>query len=64
MVFREPGCDLQEGIGPFGVLPGTGFLFFGGVVDLDHFFNRGLDRDENFAIKVCLKFFNQSLNEK
>jgi len=34
------------------------------VVDLDHFFNRGLDRDENFAIKVCLKFFNQSLNEK
>jgi len=34
------------------------------LVDPDHIFNQDCDRDENFTIKVCLKFFNQGLMKK
>jgi hypothetical protein len=31
------------------------------LIDPDQVFDRDHDRDENFSIKVCLKFFNQGL---
>jgi len=35
-----------------------------GLIDPDQMFNQDRDHDENFSIKVCLKFFNQGLMKK